>query len=77
VPSLREPLPGAAQPKSNVRKSLDTTGFVRANVAEYDITEVCHRSRGRSVIRCPILALKNVRVPVLSGQRLGSHLGVL
>jgi len=25
VPSLREPLPGAAQPKSNVRKSLDTT----------------------------------------------------
>jgi hypothetical protein len=31
-------------------------GFVRANVAEYDITEVCHRSRGRPVIRCPILA---------------------
>jgi hypothetical protein len=31
-------------------------GFVRANVAEYDITEVCHRSRGRFVIRCPILA---------------------
>ena len=30
-------------------------GFVRANVAEYDITEVCHRSRGRSVIRCAIL----------------------
>jgi hypothetical protein len=30
-------------------------GFVRANVAEYDITEVCHRSRGRPVIRCPIL----------------------
>jgi hypothetical protein len=29
-------------------------GFVRANVAEYDITEVCHRSRGRPVIRCPI-----------------------
>jgi len=31
-------------------------GFVRANVAEYDIAEVCHRSRGRPVIRCPILA---------------------
>jgi hypothetical protein len=32
-------------------------GFVRANnVAEYDVTEVCHRSRGRPVIRCPILA---------------------
>ncbi len=31
-------------------------GFVRANVAKYDITEVCHRSRGRPVIRCPILA---------------------
>jgi hypothetical protein len=31
-------------------------GFVRANAAEYDITEVCHRSRGRPVIRCPILA---------------------
>jgi hypothetical protein len=30
-------------------------GFVRANVAEYDIAEVCHRSRGRPVIRCPNL----------------------
>jgi len=27
-----------------------------ASVTEYDITEVCHRSRGRPVIRCPILA---------------------
>ena len=25
-------------------------GFVRANVAEYDIAEVCHRSRVRPVI---------------------------
>jgi hypothetical protein len=31
-------------------------GFVRANVPEYTITGVCHRSRGRPVIRCPILA---------------------
>src|SRR6516165_4216947 len=31
-------------------------GFLRENVAEYDIAEVCHRSRGRLVIRCPILA---------------------
>jgi hypothetical protein len=31
-------------------------GFVHANVAEYDITEVCHRSRSRPAIRCPILA---------------------
>jgi hypothetical protein len=40
-------------------------GFVRANVAEYDIAEVCHRSRGRPVIRCPNLSVKNVRVAVL------------
>jgi hypothetical protein len=31
-------------------------GFVRANVAEYDLTEVSHRSHGRPEIRCPILA---------------------
>jgi hypothetical protein len=31
-------------------------GFVRAKVAEFDIAEVCHRSRGRPVIRCPVLA---------------------
>jgi hypothetical protein len=31
-------------------------GFVRANVAEFDIAEVCHRSRGRPQIRCPVLA---------------------
>jgi hypothetical protein len=37
-------------------------GFVRANVAEYDIAEVCHRSRGRPVMN---LSVKNVRVAVL------------
>jgi hypothetical protein len=31
-------------------------GLVRANVAEYDMAEVCHRSRSRPVIRFPILA---------------------
>jgi hypothetical protein len=36
---------------------------VRANVAEYDITEVW-RSRGRPVI-VPNLSVKNVRVAVL------------
>jgi uncharacterized membrane protein YjjP (DUF1212 family) len=34
VPSLREPLPGAAQPKPNVRKSLDTTDEQAALVRE-------------------------------------------
>ena len=36
-----------------------------ASVTEYDITEVCHRSRGRPVIRFPNLSVKNVRVAVL------------
>lgn len=32
---------------------------VLASVAEYDFTRVCHRSRGRSVLRWPILARKS------------------
>jgi hypothetical protein len=43
-------------PRRLVASARAYVGFVRANVAEYDITEVCHRSRGRFVIRCPILA---------------------
>jgi hypothetical protein len=34
-------------------------------IREYDIAEVCHRSRGRPVIRCLNLSVKNVRVAVL------------
>jgi hypothetical protein len=40
-------------------------GFLRANVAEYDITEVCHSLARQARDPVPNLSVKNVRVAVL------------
>jgi hypothetical protein len=50
--------PLAAVAQVSARRSLGARMWTLcgANVAEYDITEVCHPSRGRPMIGCPILA---------------------
>jgi poly(3-hydroxyalkanoate) synthetase len=79
VPSPLEPVPGVAQPKTNVRKTLDTSDWPHhlGEAAKQWLKELCHDNKlikNAFTVNGRQVNLRNITMPILNAFAKDDHI---